>query len=876
MADKNWHSQTLDEISRELSSDILKGLSKEDISKKLEVYGQNVLPKGKEIHWWQILLRQFTSPLILILIAAAIVTFLLKERVDTLVIMLAVLVNTAISFWQEFRSNNIFEKLQKLIALKTKVKRSSSVEEVDSSNLVPGDVIILHSGDRVPADARLFETDELEVNEALLTGESVPVKKDKNAQVSLSSPLANRFNMVYTGTIIEKGVAQALVVATAGNTELGKIAKLTTDVKEEKTPLQERLASLGKKLSFLVVGLTSIIFIVGVFEHKTSFIETFTLAVAVAVAAIPEGLPAAMSIVLAVASQRISKNKGLVKTLVGAETLGSTNVICADKTGTMTEGIMKVESLHLTDNEEKLSLALALANEADLSSEGKVSGETTDKAKLEFFLEHGGNLSDTLVKYPRQVMLPFDPEDKYIASFHNLPNGDTHLFVSGAPEKLLGLSTKSESEKKQIIEEIEKLASRGFRLIGAGEHVFEKSEGLDFNDKKVLKESIKQLEFVGVAAIRDPIREDVKESIQIVREAGIRVIMITGDHKLTARAIGEELGFRVDEKNIVEGNELDNMSKEELRSRVNDIDIISRANPVHKMMIIEALKDDKYVVAMTGDGVNDAPALKAADIGIAVASGTDVTKEAADLVLLNDSFSTIASAIQEGRVAFDNIRKVTIFQITDGFTEVILVLSSLILRVPFVAITAVQILWTNMVEDGLPTLSLAFEPGEKGIMKRKPFKRAEPIINKLGYYIIGLVGIVSDFTLVGLFFFLVKFTSYPVLDIQSIMFAALGMDTLIFIFSIKNLHQSAFSRNSLNNKYLLGAVFLGFSLMFAAIYIPFMNTLLGTVPLTIVELSLAFSVSLFRFSFIEIVKFFVRRHELFHKHILKKPNSVTA
>ncbi|TSC59993.1 MAG: hypothetical protein G01um1014107_299, partial [Parcubacteria group bacterium Gr01-1014_107] len=343
------------------------------------------------------------------------------------------------------------------------------------------------------------------------------------------------------------------------------------------------------------------------------------------------------------------------------------------------------------------------------------------------------------------------------------------------------------------------------------------------------------------------------------------VIMITGDHKLTARSIGKELGFRVGVENVVEGDEIDSMGKEKLREKINDIDIISRANPVHKMKVIEALKSNKYVVAMTGDGVNDAPALKEADIGVALAAGTDVTKEAADLVLLNDSFSTIASAVREGRVAFDNIRKATIFQITDGFTEVILVLASLILRVPFVAITAVQILWTNMVEDSLPTLSLAFEPEEKGIMKRKPFKRAEPIINKLGYYIIGLVGIVSDFVLVALFFWLVKFTGYEVEHIQSIMFAALGMDTLIFIFSIKTLNQSAFSRAALNNKYLIGAVAIGFMLMFASLYVPFMNKLLGTVPLGFFELSLAFGTGVFRFLFIEAVKFLVRRKQFFQE-----------
>jgi len=866
MENTNWYAKPISDVTSSLDVDTVKGLSKEEVLKRRSEFGPNVLPRGKKVYWWQIFLRQFKNPLIIILLAASLITFLLGENIDSIVILIAVAVNTAISFWQEFRSNNIFEKLQKLITFKAKVKRGGLMNEIDSNELVPGDIIFLHPGDKVPADSRLIHSEELEANEALLTGESAPVRKSFEQLVSKNTPLANRLNIIYTGTVVAKGTAEALVVETGSNTELGRIASLTTKVRDEKTPLQERLSSLGKKLTILVVILAIIIFAVGVLEEKTSIIETFTLAVAVAVAAIPEGLPAAVSIVLAVASQRISKKKGLVKTLIGAETLGSTDVICADKTGTLTEGIMKVEGIHLSNDEKRATEILALANEADIIEGGEVSGETTDRAKMEFFLEQGGNLKTTLEKYPRISLLPFDSEDKYIASFHKIPSGGIQVFVTGAPEKLLELSTETEGSKEKIKTEIEALASKGFRLIGIAENIVEKDIP-EHLDRKLSKELIKNLKFLGVAALRDPIREDVKESIEIVREAGVRVIMITGDHKLTAKSIGADLGFRVEDKNVVEGTEIDAMDQNELKKRIKDIDIISRANPVHKMKIIGALKATKHIVAMTGDGVNDAPALKEADIGIAVASGTDVTKEAADLVLLNDSFSTIVASIKEGRVAFDNMRKVTIFEITDGFTEAILVLSSLVLRVPFVAITAVQILWTNMVEDGLPTLSLAFEPEEKGIMKRKPFKRSEPIINKLGLYIIGLVGIVSDFILVALFFWLVKYTGYEAVHIQSVMFAALGIDTLIFIFSIKTLHKSAFSKDAFNNKYLIGAVGIGFILMLFALYVPFMNNLLGTIPLGIFEMSLAFATGIFRFLFIEGVKFIVRRNEIFHRSV---------
>jgi len=870
MNPKNWHSNQLTEVIKELGVDISKGLSAKEVETRKLNAGPNVLPRGKVVHWWNMLFEQFKNPLIIILLIAALVTYLLDEKVDTLVIMLAVTVNITISFWQEFRSNNIFEKLQKLITITTRVKRDGKLYEVNSEDLVPGDIILLYSGVKIPADARLQSSEDLEVNEALLTGESVPVKKKVEDGISVSTALADRVNMVYTGTTVEKGTAEAIVVSIGAKTELGQIALLTTSVTDQKTPLQERLAHLGRKITIFVVILAVIIFAVGILEQGkltgAKFVEMFTLSVAVAVAAIPEGLPAALSIVLAVASQKILKKKGLVKTLIGAETLGSTTVICTDKTGTLTRGVMKVEKIYHTKDEKKAALIMAFSNEAEIIDGGKVSGETTDKAKLEYFLEHGGNLLNELASTPRLALLPFNSEDKYLASFHKLEKGYTQVYVSGAPEKLLQISTCNDAEKKVISEEIVQLAGKGFRLIGLFERKLSPLNGLDFKKQISLRTAIVDLEFIGIAAIRDPIRADVNESMSLVRGAGIRVIMITGDHKLTARAIGDELKFRTGEKNIVDGTELDQMSKEELRKRIVDIDIISRANPSHKMLVIEALRDNGEVVAMTGDGVNDAPALRSSDIGIALGSGTDVTKEASDLVLVDDSFSTIVSAIRQGRIAFDNIRKVTIFALTDSFTEVIIILTSLIMGLPYLAITAVQILWANLIEDGLPALSLAFDPGEKDIMKRAPFKRVEPIVNKLGIYIIGIVGIVSDFVLVGLFIWLAKFSGYDVLHIQTIMFAALGMDTLIFIFSIKTLHKSAFSREALNNKYLLGAVAIGFVLMFSAIYLPFLNKLLGTMPLGLFALSLAFGTGIFRLIFIEVVKAYMRKKEYFKMH----------
>ena len=864
MNDTQWHALPLTKIATELKVDIERGLSKKEAAQKQALFGLNVLPKGKRKTWLGLLIDQFKNPLIFILIIAALLTLWLREYADTTIIAISIVVNTAIGFWQGFRSSNIFEKLQQFVTVSARVTRDGQIHEVEASELVPGDIILLYSGMKVPADARLISLRSLEVNEALLTGESVAVKKKVSDKLSEEAPLAERTNTVYTGTSVEKGEAMAVVVATGASTELGQIAELTAGVKEEKTPLQERLANLGKMLSILVFIFAVAIFAIDIFE-KASLSDSFTLAVAIAVAAIPEGLPAAMSVVLAIASQRILKKKGLVKTLIGAETLGSTTVICADKTGTLTEGKMKVEGLYLSEDEDRLALNLAMANEVQIVSGKKIIGEATDRAKFEFYLERGGDIEKDMILYPRVAMLPFDPEKKYLASFHTTKDDASLIFVNGAPEKLLEISTKSTAEQIQILKTIEDLARKGFRLIGVGERVVESGLNINYDSEEELNRAISGISFLGIAAIRDPIRHDVAESMYQVRGAGMRVIMITGDHKLTALSVGSELGFGSEDKNIVEGKDLDGMTPEELKEKIAHIQIISRASPKHKMLVIDALRKRGEVVAMTGDGVNDAPALKDADIGISLGTGTDVTKEAADLVLMNDSFSTIAAAIKQGRIAFDNIRKVTIFLLSDSFTELILVATSLVLRIPL-PLTAVQILWTNLAEDGLPDMSLAFDPGDKDIMERKPLKRKEPILDKTGKTLVFITGIISDFVLVGIFLYLYYKTSFSLEYIQTVIMASVGADSFFYIFGVKSLHKSVFSRETLNNKFLILAVIVGMTLMFAAIYLPVLNGLLGTIPLDTLGLSLIFGSAVSRLLFIEAAKWIMRRADFFKMH----------
>ncbi|OGZ42587.1 MAG: hypothetical protein A3C80_03775 [Candidatus Ryanbacteria bacterium RIFCSPHIGHO2_02_FULL_45_43] len=857
-----WYQLSLAEIARKLDTNLEQGLSHQEAEKKRAVFGFNELPQGKKLRWWRLMLRQFNNPMIYILLIAAAITLWLKEFIDFYVITLAVIVNVVIGFWQEFRSSRIFEQLRSLVAIRTLVKRDGKIFEIDSKNLVPGDIIILKGSAKVPADGRLISARKLTVDEALLTGESAAVDK-KAKDMSGTVAIGDRVNMVHTGTIVEKGEGVAVVVATGLKTELGEIARLTASVGEETTPLQERLRYLGRKLAIYVTIISIIIFVLGSLEGK-GFVQMFTVTVAIIVAAIPEGLPAALAVVLAVSVQRILRRNGLVKKLIGAETLGSASIIVTDKTGTLTEGKMEVEQLIGVRDTRRAALVMALANEAIVEEGGEkqIRGEETDRAKIRFFLESGGDIRSALHEYKREALLPFNQIKKYVASFHTASDGNSFVFVTGAPEMLVSISKIPRTQKEKILKDVEQNASRGFRMIGIAERTLPREQKVDWDDDAALDNMIYDLSFVGLAVIRDPIRDDVKESVFMTRKAGIQIVMATGDHRLTALTIGKELGFSGKPDSVVSGEELERMSDEEFLKRIGEIEIYSRVSPSHKMRIVNALREKGEVVAMTGDGVNDAPALKAADIGISLASGTDVTKETADLVLLDNSFSVITEAIRQGRIAFDNIRKVTVFLFTNSFTEIILVLSALLFRIPL-PVSAVQILWANFVEDGFPNFALAFEPGEKDIMRRKPLRRNEPILNKQSLIIIFIVGIISDLLMVAIYLYLYYYTDFSFQYIRTIMFSMLATDALVYVFSIKSLGRSILRTNVLDNVYLLFAVFFGFLVMAASIYVPTLQRLLSTVSLSLPAILFVLGKGLLLVTLIELVKWFFYRKNTF-------------
>lgn len=864
-SDKAWHTMPVSTVISFLHSDAGAGLSTELVKQNLEVVGNNELPHKNLNPWWRMLLRQFTSPLVYVLLLAAVVTIWLGEIVDALVIALVVLVNTIIGFAQEYQSSRILEELKQIVKVNALTVRDGSVKEIDAINLVPGDIVILKTGQKVPADIRLINVQEFSTSESLLTGESVPVVKSISP-VTRDVSLGDKRNMVFMGTVVEAGNARGVVVATGSHTELGKIAQLTQTSDSGMTPLQQRLNNLAKIITIFVIVAAVVILVVGV-QGYLSFVEAFQTAVAVAIAAIPEGLLAALSVVLAVSTKRILRKNGLVRRPVAAETLGSTTTIVTDKTGTLTIGEMKVEQTSFEGHEKKALLSLMLANEAEIESgTGKVvvHGEATDKAKLVYALEHGLNHAEINKNYISVATLPFDQHTKMIAKFvkSNLQPTDIEAYVSGAPEILLNISATigeydilSESDKDRILKEVEELAQSGYRLIGVADKNIQDS--IDPNSSASLKAALYDLNFRGIVALRDPIREDVLETLNLTRQAGVKVIMATGDHKLTAEAIAKDLGFDFSNKGIISGQEIDDIDDTQLKEVVKKISVCYRVDPEHKLRIVKALLENGESVAMTGDGVNDAPALNAADIGVAVAEATDVTKEAADLVLLKDGLSTIVDAIREGRIAFDNIRKVTTFLLSGTFTAFIFVMTSFIFGTPL-PLTAVMILWANLVENGLPTFGLAFEKGEDNVMQRKPEPRSAAVLNKESKITIFVVSILRDILLLTVFFWYYNNSNYELNYIQTLVFAIISIDSLIYIYSIKSFHKPIWKENLFDNKYLVMSVVVGLFLAGIAIYVPVFNQLLGTVPLELSHIALVAVITLFEIFLYESMKFLYR------------------
>ena len=852
-----WHNLDTEEVTKILKTDIKEGLTEKEVELRREKFGRNKFPEEKLLSGVKIFFDQFRSPLIYILIIAGIITLVLRDFTDAIIIFGAVFLNTIVGFIQENKTSKILSELKKIVKVRAYVMREGNEKEVEQQELVPGDIFLLQPGNRVPTDGRLIESRDLKINEAPLTGEWLPAEK-KTEILPEETPFADRDNMVYMGCVVEDGRGKAIVTETGIQTEIGKVAQMVKEAKEEKTPYQKRIIHLSKIIGILIVFLSFLIFVLGIATGRDMF-EMFLTAVAVAVAAIPEGLPVAITIILALGMQRILKKQGLVRKMVAAETLGSTSIIATDKTCTLTEGKMKVDEIigdkFLVLKAATLTSEAFIENPDDPKEKWIIRGSPTDRALLEAGIEAG---IDGKKEYERKKIaeLPFNPTNKFTAALYQ-KNENKILYACGAPEKILELSDLSDLEKKEWEEKLENLARKGLRVVAAAHREIRnclptgKAGELGIRN---LQDFCENLVFAGFITLKDPIRPEVKEAIEVCRQAGMKPIIVTGDHKLTAKAVAEELGFKVKEQNILEGKDLDKLSDEEFEKILDKIEIYARVEPKHKLRIVEAWQKKGEVVAMTGDGVNDAPALKQADIGVALGSGTEVAKETSDLILLNDSFSIIVAAIEEGRRIIDNIRKTVTLLVSQCSSEIILIGASIVGGLPLPILPA-QILWENLIEGSPQGVALAFEPKEKGIMARSPEDPKHPLLTRQMKTIIFGFGIATDFILLGLFLWLLG-RGLPLPEIRTIIFAALSIDTLFYAFSCKNLRKNIWQYNPFSNLYLVFCIIFSFLMLLAAVYLPPFQGLLKTVPLNFFDWKLILGLGILNLILIEAIKWY--------------------
>lgn len=892
---KNWHTIPLAEVFFQTKSK-KEGLAAAEANQRLKEFGRNALPQEKPYSKIRLFLSQFHSPLMYILLATVAISFLLKHFSDTIFIIVVLLINTTVGFYQENKANQSLLALKKMVKIRAKVLRDGYEKEIDSEELVVGDIVLLSSGDKTPADGRIIESKGLKINEASLTGESQAVEKKAEDIISESALLPERTNMAFMGTIAEEGRAKMIVVATGINTQIGEIVSLLKKTKERKTPLQQKIAALSKILGAFILSVIFIIVIIGYFTGK-SFADIFVVSLALAVSAIPEGLLPAITVIMVFGMRRIFKQQGLVRKLSATETLGSVTVICTDKTGTLTEGKMRVSHI-LTSTRELLSdhlnglarqsfakqnlggrakgenangveshiSALKIATltndafvenpEAELQ-EWVVRGRPTEQALLLAGMQAGLNKHELEKQYPVLDRISFESDYKFAALFYKKDGEQNTLYVIGAPEEIISRSVdldvdgKKEklgaAEANKLIAKLETLTQKGLRVLACAHK--------DYDNKtkyQNLTELVKELSLVGFIALKDPLRQDAKESIAITKKAGIRTVIITGDHKLTAKAVAEEIGIEARYENIIEGKELEILSDDELKERAKYISIYARVSPRHKLRIVASLQANGEVVAMLGDGVNDAPALKSADIGVAVGSGTDVAKEVADLVLLDDNFKIIVKSVEQGRVVFENVRKVFVYLVADDFSELFLFLGAMAMGFPLPLLPA-QILWINLVEDGFPDIALTTEQETKGVMDEKPRNPKEPLLNKplkqwmtAIFFITGLAAFLT-------FFFLWKLTG-DLHKTRTIVFALMCVDSLIFSFSVRSFKRTIFRKDIFSNLYLVGAVAVAFLLLIGAVYFSPLQKLLSTQPLGIAEWLIIFGISAIEILLIEFSK----------------------
>ena len=840
----NWHLISTEEALKQTGSSA-NGLDDAAVQKKLEEHGKNELKTKKKINPLFIFFRQFFDVMILVLGVAAVVSAFIGELSDTIVILIILILNAVIGFIQEYRAEKAIEALQKMAAPSSHLLRNGKTVEVAAIEIVPGDIVMLEAGNTVPADIRLLEIESLKINEASLTGESNAVDKKIDALEEQNLPLGDRVNMAFRGTQVTSGHGKGVVVATGMKTELGHIAGMLEKA-ESSTPLQKRLSQFSRKLTIIIIGLCIALFFIGYLRGE-ELNRMLLTSISLAVAAIPEALPAVVTISLALGAKRLMKQKVLIRKLYAVETLGSVTYICTDKTGTLTKNEMVVQEVWAQDESKKDELLQAMSLNHDVKEkEGKLSGDPTEIAMVEFAKEQKN--------YKRVKEIPFDSERKAMTTIHER-DGKFWVITKGAAEVITEMN-KDEGLKGEIKKQEEQLAKEGMRVLGfAGKEINE----LPGQIAPGIIE--KDMQFIGLVGLIDPPREEAKKAIQDCKAAGIVPVMITGDHPLTAASIARQIGIidKEDQK-VVTGKELQEKGDEKLKEEVEQIRVYARVSPEQKLKIVEALQEKNQFVSMTGDGVNDAPSLKKANIGIAMGiTGTDVTKEAAHMILLDDNFATIVKAVKAGRRIYDNIRKFIKYILTGNTAEIWAIFLAPLIGLP-IPLLPVHILWVNLVTDGLPALALATEKAEKDIMKHPPRHPGESIFAKgLGIHILW-VGIFIGILTIATQWFAIQASDKRW---QTMVFTVLCFSQLWHVMAIRSETRSLFKIGLLSNKPLLWAVLATVLLQLAVIYIPYLNTFFHTQPLTLAEILIATAVSSIVFIAVEIEKA-VKRSLLTH------------
>ncbi|MBI5951853.1 MAG: cation-translocating P-type ATPase [Chloroflexi bacterium] len=895
----NWHLIEIQESIANLNSDGRSGLTKAEAAARLEQYGANELVERGGRTPLQILWEQLTATMVLILIAAAVVSGLLGDTKNAVAILAIVALYTLLGFSQEYRAEKAIAALKKMSVPNVRVIRDGELQELPAHDLVPGDVLQLETGNVLPADLRLLEAVNLRIQEAALTGESEPIEKHTAALSGEDLPLGDRRNMGYMGTIVTQGRGLALVVATGMQTELGRIAELIQQVKQENTPLQRRLDALGKNLAVVGVGIAALIFILGLMRGD-EIRHMLLTAVSVAVAIVPEGLPAVVTITLALGAQRMLQRNALIRKLPAVETLGSVTVICSDKTGTLTENRMTVvlldvaeHALDLTEEigrhgtlhatrvlgtpaQSSLSLAAiggALCNDSKLVDTGDdrfhTLGDPTEGALVVAAAKMGYWKSALDASFPRAAELPFDSERKRMTTVHNLERYDPTIlsglevgarryiaFTKGSVDGLLDITSHVwVDEKPQPLDAAwrsrieaanERLAKKGMRVLGVGFRLMDSIPDVIQTDLE------QQLTLVGLFGMIDPPRSEVKDAVATCRAAGIRPVMITGDHPLTAIEIARQLGI-TDNGRALTGVEIENLSFDELKNVVEEVNVFARVAPEHKLKIVQALQEKGHIVSMTGDGVNDAPALRKADIGVAMGiTGTDVSKEASDLVLLDDNFATIVASVREGRTIYDNIRKFVRFSVAGNIGKVLVMLLAPFLGKPL-PLLPLQLLWLNLLTDGLLGLGMGVENPEADTMKRAPFSPKEGVFSRGAGLQTIWVGVMIGAIALGLGSWY-YFTGRP--EWQTMIFTSLAFMQVFQALASRSNKDSLFKMGLLSNPLLAGMALLVVALQMAVMYIPALAAFFEVLPLSGCDLSIAAGAGVLVFVVMEVEKKF--------------------